>query len=638
MNNLMNTNIQKGFVSGCDGVLEHSELLDHVMHSAKRAQRSLFVTLFDLRNAFGEINHNLIRSSLEYHHSPLLFLDIFNSIYANFTVTICCNNKNTEPIHVQKGVLQGDPCSPLLFNICFNALIKILDSDKYKQMGYIWGSKSSQCCNWLQYADDAAIVASSQKNAQGLTNLFEAWCKWASMEIRIDKCNVFGMVKKGSTITQILPRISISTGDIPPVPIGGHFKYLGRNFDFDLRNELVKSELVDKVEKYLKIISSLKLKPQTKIKIIDHYVFAQISFTLRIYNLSVTWVSENIDTLFVRYVRNWLEAPISSCVAECLNTPINKCGLGVPSFKNKLERLKLSKRSALKNSKHENINLLFSETSPNYVNQDSILLNSTFKEAHSTLIKKQENEAVQHFLGLDYQGKSAKTIIGALTSKSIDHWSKTVDNVPGYLFNFARKALQSQLPTLANLHRWGKSATNTCPLCGAVQTNKYVLTNCSNQIVLARFLSRHNKILELLANWFSVHISNDSKLFVDLPNSSYMQTLDLFNNLRPDLAILCNDVVHVVELTVCHETNLESSKAYKADKYKNLNNHKSECIKDFKVVVHTCELSVLGFLHIDADLFKSIKTPKFDDALVTQLIKSSIRSSYDIYVRRNSLD
>ena len=63
-------------------------------------------------------------------------------------------------------------------------------------MGYIWGNKASQQANWLQYADDATLIAKDQKGAQGLTNLFEAWCRWSKMEIRLDKCSSFGMLKK----------------------------------------------------------------------------------------------------------------------------------------------------------------------------------------------------------------------------------------------------------------------------------------------------------------------------------------------------------------------------------------------------------------------------------------------------------
>ena len=94
-----------------------------------------------------------------------------------------CNNSMTESIQVQKGVLQGDPSSPLLFNICFNPLLQILDTPNYRKMGYNWGNKVSQQTNWLHYADDAALVSKDLKGAQGLTNLLKLGVhgpKWKS--------------------------------------------------------------------------------------------------------------------------------------------------------------------------------------------------------------------------------------------------------------------------------------------------------------------------------------------------------------------------------------------------------------------------------------------------------------------------
>jgi len=227
------------------------------MRSAKRRQLSLFAVLFDLRNAFGEIRHNLIRTSLKYHNMPDQFVDLFNSIYCNFNVSVSCNNTITAPIHVQRGVLQGDPSSPLLFNICFNSLIKVLDSPNYRKLGFIWGNKASQSTNWLQYADDAALIARDQKAAQGLASLFDSWCSWAKMEIRIDKCNSFAMVKQKSVYCQILPNISINVGKIPPTPIGESFRYLGRMFDFDLKGELEKQDIVTMLTKLLQITFKL---------------------------------------------------------------------------------------------------------------------------------------------------------------------------------------------------------------------------------------------------------------------------------------------------------------------------------------------------------------------------------------------
>jgi hypothetical protein len=199
--------IQKGFWPGVDGVSEHSELLTHVMRDAKRYQRTVVVTLLDLRNAFGEVHHNLIRKAMEYHHVAPELIEIFNGIYCNFCVTIAVNNSWTEPVVVERGVLQGDPASPLLFNLCFNTLMNVLKTPDYSSLGYIWGATNrQQHCQWLQFADDAAIVSRNVEGTQALLNTFVAWCLWAGMDLRLDKCCTFGMSKKEQFLWSISAR------------------------------------------------------------------------------------------------------------------------------------------------------------------------------------------------------------------------------------------------------------------------------------------------------------------------------------------------------------------------------------------------------------------------------------------------
>jgi len=307
---------------------------------------------------------------------------IYLTAYDNFHISVSCKGKFSDTIKVNKGVLQGDPSSPLFFNICFNSLMTILESSTYRKMGYIWGNRSSQQCNWLQYADDAAIIAKDQKSAQGLANFFESWCHWSKMSIRLDKCSSFGMIKNQSkTYSQILPNITLRAGNIPAVPIGGQFQYLGRLFDVSLDDACAKSNIVSKMDNFLKIISNLKIKPQTKLRIFSQFLPSQFSFELRIYNFSSTWISENIDALCIRVIRSWIEAPISSCVKEWLITPSINCGMGIPSFQCRAERLKLQKRNALKYSRNENVRDLWTDSSTSNVKSDSLLLNYPLKQA-----------------------------------------------------------------------------------------------------------------------------------------------------------------------------------------------------------------------------------------------------------------
>ena len=122
-NNLIEHKIQKGFTPKVSGTFEHTAQMAHIINQARTKQRSVVITLLDLKNAFGEVHHNLIQSVLCYHHIPDHIKILIKSLYTNFQTSI---------IHVGRGVLQGDCLSPLLFNLCFNTFVQHIKSDKYR--------------------------------------------------------------------------------------------------------------------------------------------------------------------------------------------------------------------------------------------------------------------------------------------------------------------------------------------------------------------------------------------------------------------------------------------------------------------------------------------------------------------------
>ena len=58
--------------------------MTNIVNQARIKQRSVVITLVDLRNAFGEVHHNLIKSVLDYHHIPKHVTDIIKSLYTDF--------------------------------------------------------------------------------------------------------------------------------------------------------------------------------------------------------------------------------------------------------------------------------------------------------------------------------------------------------------------------------------------------------------------------------------------------------------------------------------------------------------------------------------------------------------------------
>ena len=83
-NNLIEHKIQKGFTPNVSGTFEHTEQMAHIINQARTKQRSLVITLLDLKNAFGEVHHNLIQSVLSYHHIPDHIKILIKSLYTYF--------------------------------------------------------------------------------------------------------------------------------------------------------------------------------------------------------------------------------------------------------------------------------------------------------------------------------------------------------------------------------------------------------------------------------------------------------------------------------------------------------------------------------------------------------------------------
>ena len=76
-NQYIETNIQKGFWTAISGTIEHTELMSHLINHARQKQRSLVVTLIDLKNAF---------SSYTKYSVFIIYQDPLKSSYYTFTM------------------------------------------------------------------------------------------------------------------------------------------------------------------------------------------------------------------------------------------------------------------------------------------------------------------------------------------------------------------------------------------------------------------------------------------------------------------------------------------------------------------------------------------------------------------------
>ena len=117
-NGYIDQSIQKGFLPGVAGCVEHTQLLMETLLGAKRNAKEKVVAWLDLADAYGSVAHNLIQYTLEWHHVPTNTRD-----YDELFVRIRTKQWKSEWFMYQIGLFQGCPLSAVLFLIVFNLLL-----------------------------------------------------------------------------------------------------------------------------------------------------------------------------------------------------------------------------------------------------------------------------------------------------------------------------------------------------------------------------------------------------------------------------------------------------------------------------------------------------------------------------------
>ena len=628
VNGYIEHRIQKGFMPKLSGTYEHTAQMSHIINKARIKQRSVVITLLDLKNAFGEVHHNLIPAVLKYHHIPHHIQQLINGLYSDFYTSIVSQHFTTPFIKVSRGVLQGDSLSPLTFNLCFNTFIRYIAAQKFQQLGF--SLNYIYPIHWFQFADDAAVITGLENENQILLNHFTRWCNWAGMIIRVDKCLTFGIKKAATSSIQYLPKLILNNSLVPTVGKNMPFKYLGRYFNCHMDNTDHMSILLDTINDLMLKIDCLPCHPKNKLLLYHHFVLSKLAWHLTIADLSKTWVAENLDNVVSRYVRQWLDLPISATFSSLiLKTSRYGINLILPSVK--FVECQTIIRNELKSSPNPDIKSLWVDTSYG--------TNLQYDQFQNT---KQVLKAVQHEHEdrikntLLSQGLVISSILKFSCQTTSRFWSTVQQNMPRNIFNFSIKYLNNTLPTRKNLCKWSISQSSACSFCLQSETLQHVISSCKCYLEEGRYTWRHNSVLLYLANTFSS--LSPCKIYADLPSFT-SPCLITGDSLRPDLLLVTgNNVLYILELTLGFETNMQVNSTRKANKYNRL-------IKDLsanynKVIFINLSMGALGVMGSSCDSFLSLLQDLSFDKLVQKriimkTISIAIRTSYFIFCQRN---
>ena len=69
-NGYIDSRVQKGFLEGVAGCVEHTSMQWEMLKHAKSKQRQIVMAWLDLENAYGSVRHMLVPFALKWYHVP----------------------------------------------------------------------------------------------------------------------------------------------------------------------------------------------------------------------------------------------------------------------------------------------------------------------------------------------------------------------------------------------------------------------------------------------------------------------------------------------------------------------------------------------------------------------------------------
>lgn len=177
----------------------------------------IYAAFIDLTAAFDSVPHHLLWQQLVNQGVSVNFINTVKAAYATSSIRLKLPSGPGPRIPVKRGVLQGDPLSPALFNAYLYDAFDFLDRHAVKPV--LLGSVK---LHGLAYADDFVLMATTNNELRKKITLFAKYCSLLGLTINTNKTKV--MVFRNSKPLNLHPKYSIAK---QPLAVVKQFSYLG---------------------------------------------------------------------------------------------------------------------------------------------------------------------------------------------------------------------------------------------------------------------------------------------------------------------------------------------------------------------------------------------------------------------------
>lgn len=148
--------------------------------------KATYVAFIDIRKAYDTVPIEALLRKLELAGVTGKALSFLRSLYLTSTARVRVGNTLSDEFTVRRGVRQGCPGSPALFNIFINDILEGVGKHGVSVPGI------TSTIPGFMFADDLVVVASNPNDLKAQLNALDFWAATNEMEFGNSKCGILG--------------------------------------------------------------------------------------------------------------------------------------------------------------------------------------------------------------------------------------------------------------------------------------------------------------------------------------------------------------------------------------------------------------------------------------------------------------
>lgn len=323
-----------------DGCAENIFLLDFVLSYCRQRFKSIYIASLDVMKAFDSVSHQAIRDTLRDAGVPARMVGYIMNSYGESVTKLKGKDWTSRPIRPGRGVKQGDPLSPMIFNLIINRLFAMLPEEVGLKIG-------ETKLNAMGFADDLILMATTPMGLQSMLDTSAGYLQKCGLVVNASKCftvSVRALAKSKKTVIDADQVFTCLGQEIPALRRSEEWKYLGVPFTPEGR---VMGRPLENLRHDLDKLTRAPLKPQQRLFALRTVVLPGLYHLLALGRTNLSLLNK-IDAVMRLYVRRWLALPHDTPNAY-FHADAKDGGLSLPTMRwciplqrlNRLKRLQV---------------------------------------------------------------------------------------------------------------------------------------------------------------------------------------------------------------------------------------------------------------------------------------------------------